>query len=290
MFDLKKAIYVDVCTYESLKGKGQMVISILEDILKRFILPHEYPLKICIEKFDFESKFFKYNIKSWNKIASMILNEEVRHLLINDVQNEEQIQPELAVSITFDYSYNDALFEDTIIANNIAFSISQKLFNHENSRNVQNMIRETFINIFKSLNGVIGYINVGFPHATITPNSTPFEGIQGYNFTSQSQMFNKYARGYFWGNILSEKHIELLGGFSVIKEKSPCFYIEDITLGNGKKAIYLQLTEDIRLYTDEQLKSLRDFFEPILPEVNMDYINQTDPSGEIRKSLRVFFD
>ncbi len=29
---------------------------------------------------------------------------------------------------------------------------------------VQNMLKVTFINVFKELNGVVGYINMGFPY------------------------------------------------------------------------------------------------------------------------------
>lgn len=290
MLGWEKAVYVDVCTFDSLKEKGRMVISLIEDILKHFFLPYRSPLKIYLERFDFKSQSFEYNIKAWNKVVSMVLNGEIRHLLINYTQNEELHQPELALSITFDYSYNDALLEDTVIANNIALSINRRIFNLNIPIDVQNMLKETFINVFQDLNGVIGYINMGIPHATIAPNATSFEGLQGYYFTEYSHMFGIYARGYFWGNVLTEKHIEKLGGISVIKEKAPCCIVNDFVFGDGRKAVYLQLSEDINLYTDEQLKHLRDFFKSVLPEKNMEYMNQADPSGEIRKSARVFFD
>lgn len=290
MLKWEKAVYVDICTFDSLKDKGNMMITLIGDILKHFILPYGMPINIFLESYDFEYQSFKYNIKMWNKIISMVLNGEVRHLLINCSQSEEILQPELALSITFDHSYNDELYEGTVVANNLAFSMNRRVFNLNIPLDVQNMLKETFINVFKELNGVVGYINMGLPHATLAPNATSFEGLQGYYFTEYSHMFGNNARGYFWGNILTEKHIERLGGIGVIKEKAPCFFVDDFVLGDGRKAVYFQLTEDINLYTDEQLKNLRDFLKPILPEENMDYINGADPDGQIRKSVRVFFD
>lgn len=290
MVEWEKAVYVDVCTFDSLRLKGWSIVSLIEDVFKCFVFSYKLNPKIYMEKFDSESWSFRYNIKNWDRVVAMILKGEVRHMLVNYCRNEEVLQPEFALSITFDYSYQDELYKDTILANNIALSLNRRLFNLNISRDAQDTIKDIFIKTFKELNGVVGYINLGIPHATIAPNQTTFERLQGMEFTSHSQMFGTYARGYFWGNVLSEKHIESLGGIEIIKEKAPCCTVDDFTFGNSRRAVYLQLTEDINSYTDDQLRRLRDFLKPILPEINMSYINESDPSGEIRKSARIFFD
>ncbi len=288
--DWEKAVYIDVCTFDSLRGKGQIVVSLIQDIFKSFVIPYGLPLRIYIEKFDAETGSYKYSAKAWDKVVALILKGEVRHMLINYISNVELLQPEFALSITFDYSHEDKLYKNTILANNMALSLNRRLFNLHIPEDVQKMIKDVMIHAFEDLNGVIGYVNVGNPHATIAPNQTPFEGILGLDFTSQSQMFSTHARGYFWGNILTEKHIEKLGGIHAIKEKAPCYQVDDFVFGDGRKAVYLQLTEDINLYTDGQLKRLRDFLKPILPEINMRYINESDPNGENRRRARVFID
>lgn len=289
MPNFEKSVYIDVCTFDSLRNKSQQIINLVNKILGIFVTRYNMDISILIKKYDGRFKKMQYNLRNWDKLTNMIYNNEIRHLLLSYILYEELNQPEFALSITFDYAYKDELYKNKILANNMSLSLNLRLFEENIPNDVQVEIKSIFLSAFKALNGVVGYVNVGFPHATITPNSTIYEGIQGYSFTSFSIEFDCKARGYFWGNILTEKHIEKLGGIGSIKNKAPCYNIEEIKFGN-RSAVYLQLTPNINNYTDEQLVQLRDYIKPILHVSNYDEIKRLDPEGDLRKKARVFFD
>ncbi|MBP8083299.1 MAG: hypothetical protein KAZ87_08885 [Spirochaetes bacterium] len=278
MHNFEKSVYIDISTFDCLKEKGQTVIEISENILKNFFLHYDYPTKVYIENFNFQNR--NYTIKSWNKIISIIQKEEIRHLLINTVRNSDSIQPELSLSVTFDYSYNDKLYDKMVIANNISFSLKERFLNLETPKIQQKLITETFIDIFKNINAVVGFIDIGYRHATIIPNSTSFEEAHKCSFVNHSNMFRKNARGFFWGNILSEEHIYKLGGINTIREKAPCYHIKSFNFGDGRNAVYMQLSENINHYTEDELNSLGNFLKPVLPAVNSIYCNILNKSFE----------
>ena len=70
-------------------------------------------------------------------------------------------------------------------------------------------------------------------------------------------------RGYFWGNVLSEKHVERLGGIDRIKEEAPCYLVEEIQSGD-RQLVYLQATERLGEFTEEKRMELKKYLEPLL--------------------------
>ena len=70
-------------------------------------------------------------------------------------------------------------------------------------------------------------------------------------------------RGYFWGNVLSEKHIERLGGIEKIQEEAPCYLVEKLDRG-GRQRVYLQATERLGEFTEEKRMELKKYLEPLL--------------------------
>ena len=70
-------------------------------------------------------------------------------------------------------------------------------------------------------------------------------------------------RGYFWGNVLSEKHIERLGGIEKIQEEAPCYLVKEIQSGD-RQLVYLQATERLGEFTEEKRMELKKYLEPLL--------------------------
>jgi hypothetical protein len=75
---------------------------------------------------------------------------------------------------------------------------------------------------------------------------------------------HEWLRGYYWGNFLSERHIRVLGGMKRIAAEAPCDIVEDLSNGRQERA-YLQVGPNVDDVSDEALRKLRDFLEPVLP-------------------------
>ena len=112
-------------------------------------------------------------------------------------------------------------------------------------------------------------LDATYAHLTLEPNAasglddTPYEEWIRTPIDHYREL-RRYARGYFWGNILSGEHIEQLGGVERIKTEAPCVMVKSIGTPE-RPLLYLQLTEDINDFSDEKLKELREFLKPILP-------------------------
>ena len=76
-------------------------------------------------------------------------------------------------------------------------------------------------------------------------------------------------RGYFWGNVLTEKHMELLGGMETIKTTAPCKEIQEWEMENGETALYLQSTESLHNFIPQNRLEMKNFFRPLLYRENL---------------------
>lgn len=266
MIKWEKSLCLDISMFDSLRNKGDIVASIINDVIKGIIIPLDFKLEAHVEKIDGGEHDFKVNQRNLEKIYTMLNNGEIRNILINYVAYPELLQPEFAISFTCDYSYGDYLPPGILAANNMFLSFNLRLFNGYISSDIQNKVKDFFINAFGMLNGIVGYIDLDFGHATIEPDPTRYECELGYySFVNISNSFNEKARGVFWGNMLTKNHIEKLGGFQNIKKEMPFEAAEEYILENGNEAVFLQLTPDINSCDEEVCRKAKSYLKPILP-------------------------
>lgn len=76
-------------------------------------------------------------------------------------------------------------------------------------------------------------------------------------YQSKTQQFGEYIPRACWGNILSPKHVEALGGEARIRHESGAYLVE-----RWGQNLYLQLTQSLWGCTSEDLKRLNDFLVP----------------------------
>lgn len=73
--------------------------------------------------------------------------------------------------------------------------------------------------------------------------------------------------GVFWWTLLTERHLEKLGGIDEVKRTAPCYEARDI--GSGQyQALALQLSPNPLTVKEEEYAALRLYLRPILPPVN----------------------
>jgi hypothetical protein len=107
-----------------------------------------------------------------------------------------------------------------------------------------------------------GYLTIGYPSW-----ESPYEQSIGRWWLDGLRECRSRLRGYYWGNLLSRKHVETLGGIDRIRTQAPCHAVTEIDGG----LCYLQLTESVDAFSDEALARLKDYFAPLLPPSEDDF-------------------
>ena len=135
---------------------------------------------------------------------------------------------------------------------------------------VPRVAQDKLVNIakeaFAQLDGATGYITVDCVGAREGGNESPYERTLGlsapwaaFNKHKGERLFLKRTRGYFWGNFLSQSHVDILGGERMLAQ-APVVAVERVGTG-----YFLHLTEDINEIDLIQLRKLKAFLEPVLP-------------------------
>jgi len=287
-------IYFDIATYDKLSEKNIELIDLFNVLLKEIVFQYERPLVIQTEKKNGRKKIYRFTKINWDKICDMILKDEMQYIyLFPDPDTYDEFKydnPATALSITCDYNFEMENYGSSeLVANSIAFSISERLIGKLIPEEIQNRIVNLFKELFTAVNGTTGYLSYEYYYARWSPQASLLEGLLDLDYDFHSHNFKELARGYYWGNIISEGHIEKLGGLDFIKKQAPCYKVEEIKF-NNKKNLYLQLTPDINNYSDDALKELKKFSKPILPEEEMDKIIENEKRGMSRKYGRLVFD
>ncbi|MBE5780818.1 MAG: hypothetical protein E7328_03225 [Clostridiales bacterium] len=142
-------------------------------------------------------------------------------------------------------------------------------FNKEHVPNLYT--QEELIQIFQKLsvdmNAVTGMIE-RMNKLWVGKLGTPMEQRAAIHYSEYSEKFAHKLRGYGVWNLLTQGHIELLGGKERVKQDAPCVQVLETEI-NGKSALYLQLTEDIWQEDIEKKFVLKQYLETLLYPINL---------------------
>lgn len=152
----------------------------------------------------------------------------------------------------------------------LEFGVTQWFASLLGVEGIQNLLVDCMQKICQEIEVVTGFITHDryWPEGVIV---TAHERYTRHSLYTDSSYLKNLFRGYFWGNLLSEKHIETLGGFENIAKNAPCCQVTKV----GEKNVFLQLTPSILDFSDEALSKLKDYFSPILAKK----VKESDPRG-----------
>jgi hypothetical protein len=74
-----------------------------------------------------------------------------------------------------------------------------------------------------------------------------------------------HVRGYQWGTYLSAGHISILGGLDRVRAEAPVHRVE-VMPGRGGPIVFLQLTPSLDQVSDDDLRRLKQYLHPLLPD------------------------
>jgi hypothetical protein len=127
-------------------------------------------------------------------------------------------------------------------------------------RTISSSVQEYFVSLLRR---TAVTARASTEYITLDASPDPYERRYGLNGTQGSRSSGTRLRGYYWANILSERHIQALGGMDEIRTQAPCHVVEDLSDGRETLA-YLQLTPDLNRFDDEKLRALRDYLSTLL--------------------------
>ncbi|MNO43552.1 hypothetical protein D3C76_337750 [compost metagenome] len=269
-----KAITLKITTYKELNSKGKELVSLLEDFFNYFQEYIHTDTEIDLELMNGREKIMNLNNKNLSKIYDLFLQGKVHCLQIAsppDVEypdkssySEEEILLHIPSGCTLAVVCNLAATyppsNNVFFPNDLCISLSDQLFGGYIPADVQRKFVLLFQNAVHLLEADTGYITYESKVVRPTMKST-FEDYWGIDIILHH--FSTRLHGYFWANYLSKQHIATLGGLELIKDSAPCDIIEPVIHSN-KPGVFLQLTDNINSYSDDQLVKLRNYFWPLL--------------------------
>lgn len=143
----------------------------------------------------------------------------------------------------------------------IEFSIMQPQLGATIPRTTQVRLVEWATATFVAIRGIVGYITVDYVSADMYGSMSPYETTVGLSYPWASRTFRDYARGYYWGNLLNQSHIERIGGATRLAEL-PLAAVRQL----DDERFFVQLTDDINNIDRAKLAELKQIVQPLLPE------------------------
>ncbi|AGX44141.1 hypothetical protein [Clostridium saccharobutylicum] len=261
-----RRIYGCISTYDSLLTRGSVVISIVEEFVDSIVKPINKELRYSI---NLNKKKYKYETSDWEKTKILINKGKVEK--ISFVHFDEKMIEAKMKGIDCPEAYTPPeLININILSNNenakraslIEFSVNKWTCAKNNSQHVCLEYQKLIEMVLSNIDCVGGFITLDCVGAY--SSFSAHERYIGLDYMNASEKFDKYFRGYSWGNYLSKKHVELLGGIEKIKKEAPVYLVKKLS----DDGAYLQLTKEIDEVSDEDLRKLKKYFQPILPKAS----------------------
>ena len=143
----------------------------------------------------------------------------------------------------------------------IEYSLQTSLLGGTISLAIQTEIVAWTETAWQQLAGTVGLITVDFVSANVMGSMSPYERSGGLSYPWAALDFREKVRGYYWGNLLSQQHVALLGGPGRLANAPVA---EHRALAHD--GYYLQLSDDLNRIDRGDLQQLKALVEPLLPE------------------------
>ncbi|MHB1418240.1 MAG: hypothetical protein ACYCX4_01430 [Bacillota bacterium] len=205
-------IYGCMPTYDSLAEKGDVIVNFIECFAERIIKTLDKELIIDITGKRLRNKKGYYS-QDWEKLKKSIIEGKVTNIFIchwdENLRNKNISPMPLALRITSNLEFNNSDV-DCYRASSIEFALSKLLYEGKPIRDYQHIYSELLEYLHLELTGAGGFLTID--NLTASYCFSPHERYIGLSYPKASTQFNRYYRGYHWGNYLSSIHVELLGG------------------------------------------------------------------------------
>lgn len=140
----------------------------------------------------------------------------------------------------------------------VADEVSFAVYGGDSSPEVARQVVEWLVWTAREMRVARGFITQDF---WVAPD--PYAAAVGVNSLDVLRSCDETVRGYYWGLLLSDRHVKRLGGLPRVLADAPVYRAEDVSLPDHT-LVYLQLTERPDMVEERHLAQLRDFLQPVL--------------------------
>lgn len=178
---------------------------------------------------------------------------------------DHRIDPAVMLSIPFWHQLNDTVFDEAITRLGLQPSLRTKLdrLGPRSDDVALRMANHTAL-LMEGIGAVYGL--VGRENDASLTTDREGRGQRSGSPTNHLEEVDRVARGSFWCNCLTDKHIETLGGVDRIRREAPCAIVEESErTGPVTTQVRLQVTERFSETTWEMLDELEEYLDPLLP-------------------------
>jgi hypothetical protein len=242
-----QAIRISIVTFEPLSGGT--VVEVAQETFAA-IKPHLQPDRLTHATVYWTLPWQKHRKSAlqrtdWQKLTQM----ELESLEVGGGDSEH--------SRLYDFNYHYAVNDWPFIFD---WFINGELLNNQELVALQETAVAMSKQIFVTTNACTGYISYDnyFYGGTDSPYEMVIRCAPGMNMPK----CRTQTRGYYWGNFLTDAHLEPIGGLERLQQV-PVHHIEH--LPNG---YYVQLSENMTDIPRPVLEEIAHLFAPILPQPN----------------------
>lgn len=171
------------------------------------------------------------------------------------------ISPKFGEPWLYDFNFDSSQYDDSNWPDQFKWVIDERLFDSKITTELQQTLVNWVAKVFTETKGCTGFImydNCPWHSST----NSPYEILRRTSPSLNMPYYDKRTRGYYWGNFLTQAHLDQIGGLESLRQL-PIYRIDQ--LGNG---YYVQLTENIEYIPRSLLVDVAQLFAPILPQAS----------------------
>lgn len=252
-----------ISSFKDLREYTEEIIGLFDWYLGKIAVIGDIPLSMCAIKSNRRMVMWKYSKKKWELIKELIRAGEILVIMVEeDMERSRTFRMREHLLLIACLNYGLAEGEDSQMANEVAVFVSEAYRHAFPMEELAQRMKDTMFKI----DGVYGYmdsLNNGIAHSPM-PTDTPYElYLINFTYSRDSIKFDRKTRGYYYINLLTQKHIDELGGWETVKANAPCYKAEKLER-DGKTIYWLQLMEDVDDYDEKRYLELKEYFRPIL--------------------------
>lgn len=201
-----------------------------------------------------------YSARAWTRAAERFARGELSYLGITAAFGEDAdaAADELGDRNTVAFAF-DLGGEEMGHAHRVWFHVTGDLLDGAVPRELQERFLAMVAGLARAADAATGFIT--YDHGG--GDESPFELGTGRPPEVALRECEHILRGYYWANILSKHHIDVLGGLMRVREEAPAVAAD--VIDEHAPVILLRLTGDINQVSDEELAALRAYLQPVLP-------------------------
>lgn len=195
------------------------------------------------------------------KIARDILEEGGWPTLMVYDGDDQSVE----MMIVFQHDANYSVFDERVVRLGLQPSFAIRLaWPGPRLDEVADRMASSTASLTEAVGAVYGF--VGQENSPYAETRYEMFDQRDHSPTAHLEEVDRVARGSFWCNFLTDKHIETLGGVDCIRREAPCAVVEESKrTGPVTTQVRLQISERFSETTWDDIDALAEYLDPLLP-------------------------